>query len=99
MTLLLIMEAIFGLVSVVFAFLAAKAYAGGKLASAIMLIALGQILMSVGHMVMAWDSYANTNTFAMLFGKSLGPVLFLIVVAISLGASLLGFYKLWKIAK
>jgi hypothetical protein len=96
---LLFAEAGFGVISVVFAFMAAKAFSGGKLASSILFVAIGAILMSIGHIVMAIDLYFHIDVFANLFGQVLGPILFRCVVAISLGTSIIGFYKLSKATK
>ena len=95
---LLVIECVLGLVASVFGILAARASMGGKLSTAIMWIVVGLITMSIGHMIMAYDSFHGGDIMTTILG-SIGDIVFRIVVIFSFAASIIGFWRIWALTK
>jgi hypothetical protein len=96
---LVMAEVVLGFVAAILGVLAARASYGGKLSAAITWIVVGLITMSIGHMIMAYDLLNGGNIMGEIFGALLGGILFRVAVIFSFSASIIGFWKLWRMTK
>lgn|GEM_PF-4202882 len=96
---LLLIEVVLGLVASIFGIMAARASMGGKLSVAITWIVVGLITMSIGHMIMAYDSFNGGDIMNTILGAPLGDIVFRIVVIFSFASSIIGFWRIWSLTR
>lgn len=84
-------EVVTGLAAAVVAFQAALAYREGRLGKGMTWVAVGMIIMSVGHLILAVKRMVGVDPLA-LFGPSGGFVVFSIAVFASFVSSAFGFW-------
>jgi uncharacterized membrane protein YuzA (DUF378 family) len=94
-----VLELPFLFIAVVFAFRTAQALKGGAFGKGMLLIALGALVMAIGHINMQMVSYWNFNLFTAIFGDSVGDVVWVIVLIATWLLTGLGFYFIYRAAK
>src|SRR5262245_56412488 len=94
-----LVELPFLLITVVFAFLTANALKGGAFGRGLFLIALGALVMAIGHIHMQVDQFFHFNLFATLFDITLGTWIWFIALIITWALSGYGFYSIYKVSR
>ncbi len=91
-----LLELPFLLLGVVFAFITARALRGGAFGTGMLYIAIGTLIMGVGHLSMTANSLWGFNVFDFLFGNTVGPIVFVVALILTWGLTGFGFYRILK---
>ncbi len=94
-----LLELPFLLLGVIFAFFTARALRGGAFGTGMQLIAVGTLIMGIGHLSMTANNLWGFNLFNFLFGNTLGPILFVIALILTWGFTGFGFYRILKASR
>lgn len=89
----------FLLLGVVFAFITARSLRGGAFGTGMLFIAIGTLIMGVGHLNMMTDNLWGFNVFNLLFGNALGPVVFVVALILTWGFTGYGFYRIYRASR
>jgi hypothetical protein len=94
-----VVELPFLLITVVFAFLTANELKGGVFGRGMFLIALGSLVMAVGHLHMQVEQFLHYNLFAAMFGVNAGAIIWFIALVTTWGLSGIGFYTIYRVSR
>ncbi len=94
-----LLELPFLFVGVVFAFLTARALKGGAFGTGMLYIAVGTLIMGVGHLSMTANNLLGFDIFSFFFGNTAGPIVFVIALILTWGFTGLGFYRILKASR
>ncbi len=94
-----LLELPFLLVGVIFAFLTARALRGGAFGSGMFYIAIGTLIMGVGHLSMTANTLWGFDIFKFIFGEAVGPIVFVVALILTWGFTGLGFYRILKASR
>ncbi len=94
-----LLELPFLLLGVIFAFITARSLRGGAFGIGMLFIAIGTLIMGVGHVNMIADDLWGFNIFNIVFGNALGPVVFVIVLVFTWGLVGYGFYRIYRASR
>jgi hypothetical protein len=89
----------FLLITVVFALLTANALKGGIFGQGMFLIALGSLVMAVGHIHMQVEQFFHYSLFTAIFGMEGGALIWFVALIIAWALSGFGFYSIYKASK
>jgi preprotein translocase subunit SecG len=94
-----VIEIPFLLLAVVLSIMTAYEFKGGALGKGMMFLAIGLLVMAVGHIHMQLQKFLNFDIFDLLFGKIGGNIAWVIALIITWGCTAYGFYSLYKAGK
>lgn len=94
-----LLELPFLLIAVFFAFRTARALKGGVFGRGMLMIALGALVMAVGHLHMQVNAMWGVDIFGAMFGSALGLVVWVIALIITWGLTGAGFYSIYKASR
>lgn len=94
-----LLELPFLLIAVVFAFRTANALKGGVFGRGMLLIALGALVMAVGHLHLQAQTMWGVNIFGSLLGSAVGTAVWIIALMITWALTGAGFYSIYKTSK
>jgi hypothetical protein len=99
-------EVLFGLlelpflaIAVYFAFIVAMKLQGGAFGRGMQFLAWGFVVMAVGHLHMQIERYSGVNLFDSTLGQTLGDIVWIIALVITLGLSAYGFHLIYRAAR
>jgi hypothetical protein len=84
---------------VIFSFLTAKNFKGGKFGKGMTLVAWGFLVMAIGHLHMQIEHHFGINLFQNLLGQFGGQIAWYLALLITWGLSGFGFYTIYKMSK
>jgi hypothetical protein len=94
-----LLELPFLLIAVVFAFRTANALKGGVFGRGMLLIALGALVMAIGHLHLQAQTMWGLNIFGSLLGSTVGTAVWIIALMITWALTGAGFYSIYKTSK
>ncbi len=94
-----LLELPFLLIAVFFAFRTASALKGGVFGRGMLLIALGALVMAIGHLHMQVNAMWGVDMFGAVFGNTLGLVVWVVALVITWGLTGAGFYSIYKASR
>jgi len=84
---------------VVFSFLTARNFKGGKFGKGMTYIAWGFLVMAIGHLHMQIEHHFGVNIFQNLMGELVGQIAWYLALLVTWGLSGYGFYSIYKMSK
>ena len=94
-----LLELPFLLLGVIFAFVTARSLRGGAFGTGMLFIAIGTLIMGVGHLSMLADDLWGFSVFNVLFGNVAGPIVFVIALILTWGFTGYGFYRIYRASR
>ena len=94
-----VFEIPFLVLAIVYALRTAGALRGGIFGRGMGLIALGLIVMAIGHILMMIDMTFGTNLLSQIFGVTLGAVMWVVALIASWVLVGTGFHSIYKASR
>lgn len=89
----------FLLMCIYFAFQTANALKGGIFGRGMTLLAWGFLVMAIGHAHMQLEHFLGFNLINMIFGRTVGQVVWISSLVVTWGLSGVGFYKIYSASR
>jgi uncharacterized membrane protein YGL010W len=94
-----VLELPFLLIAVYFAFRTARALKGGVFGRGMSLIAVGALVMAIGHLHMQVLAFFDFNLFDEILGNVFGSIVWIIALIVTWGLTGAGFYSIYKASR
>ncbi len=94
-----ILELPFLSVCIFYSFKTAGKLKGGNFGAGMMFLAWGFLVMGIGHLSMQITSIFGLDIFNLLFGKTLGQIIWFVALMTTWCLSAIGFYKIYQASK